>query len=380
MSEDKDQEIEQSVTPLLKTTAPSLLVLGELWQRIKRTAVQLTTDRVVGVDLTPSSLTMVELENLGRPVLRKWATHAIERAVTVEHEENHVRSGLSEFVRQYRLDRARVAVGISGPGICVKVVSIPRMSSEELKAHLAWDIDHYLPYGPDEIYWDAQIQPETNETRSKGAMSVLLAAAKKELVDGRIALLAEAGLHPEVLDVDGLTLGHLWDRVCSHSVPGDGAALWVNYDPFRLTMTVFDRQQIVAIRDAVFDPPSLDSTWGAPIQERTPLNADRDMCDPSSDQSLNLARENIVSELRRTMRYSESGESPIAVSRILLSGGGPDFDVLSHELRATFDLEVQVIDPFRYLEIVPSTMDEISTAKSTGAAIATGLALRLIAA
>ncbi|RMH32042.1 MAG: hypothetical protein D6690_14825 [Nitrospirae bacterium] len=355
-------------------------LFGDVFRCIKRKTLHSTADRIVGLDLAPTFLAMVELDCCDYPVVSRWATRTIEGVVGAEADESRFRSVLSEFVRQHCLDRARTVVGMSGPGIYVKVVSVPRMSFEELKAHLNWEIDHYLPYGPEDMYWDAHIQGGTNEAHSKGSMSVVVAAAKKDLVDRRMALLEDVGLQPEVIDIDGLALSHLWDYISPHLAQRDGATLWVNCDPFRLSMTVLHCHQLVAVRDARFELWSLEPTFDSSITNSSQPAVDGNALDCCPDTSLSRMRENIVREIRRTMHYNQNEDNPAVVTRLLLSGAIPDLAVLSDALRTEFDFDVQVVDPFRYFQRGPQKTNERATADPAAAAIATGLALRLGAA
>src|SRR3954462_8782448 len=104
----------------------------------------------------------------------------------------------------------RLVTSVSGRSVIVRQVETPRLGQDELKAHIAYEADKYIPFGSDEVIIDCQPLPERAGAKAT-AMQVLLVAVRRGFVEDHIAMLKSAGIAPEVIDVDVFALSNAYE-------------------------------------------------------------------------------------------------------------------------------------------------------------------------
>ena len=78
-----------------------------------------------------------------------------------------------------------------------------RMKEQEAREVIRWEAEQHVPFDMENVNLDFEIlDPEGDGLE----MSVLLVAAKRDLVQGRTALLSDAGLEPVRIDVDAFAV------------------------------------------------------------------------------------------------------------------------------------------------------------------------------
>lgn len=331
----------------------------------------------LGLDIAPHAITLVELDRRYPSVVRTWLDRPVATEAIPSADDCRIREALREMVHRHHLLHRRVAVSISGPGVCVKTVSIPSMSAEELMAHLAWEMDRYIPYTPEDVYWDAHIQGQAHDSLGTGSVSVLLAAAKKDVVEERVALLKAVGFEPVIVDIDGLALSHVYRCAHHDGELTDEAVLWVHGDPSRLIMTALKGGEFLFVRDATLGMVALDRTETTPI-----FHEDHD--EPGDDaeppEELMDVVANLVREIRRTLQYTDTVGLETGIARVLLSGIYAECPHVTDLLGSQLALDVELVNPFQLSGLKLPAADYDGQKHPARAPIAIGLALRAIAA
>ena len=102
----------------------------------------------------------------------------------------------------------------------LQVITLPKMSEEDLKSAVIYEAENYIPLPIDQVYLDSQIVPPVYNQlpeRSEGWRStnvlrpdhfdVLIAALPKKTVDPYLSCLKSAGLKPGALEIESLAIG-----------------------------------------------------------------------------------------------------------------------------------------------------------------------------
>lgn len=101
-----------------------------------------------------------------------------------------------------------VVTAIGGRDVIIKKIAMDRMTDREAREVIRWEAEQHVPFDMDNVELDFQIlDPEGSE----GSMQVLLVAAKRELVENKLALLSEAGIQPAIIDVDAFALHNAFE-------------------------------------------------------------------------------------------------------------------------------------------------------------------------
>jgi len=92
--------------------------------------------------------------------------------------------------------------------VIVKKITMDRMGESEAREVIRWEAEQHVPFDMDNVELDFQIlDPEGTGLQ----MTVLLVAAKRELVDHKVALLADVGLQSTIIDVDAFALHNAFE-------------------------------------------------------------------------------------------------------------------------------------------------------------------------
>ena len=102
----------------------------------------------------------------------------------------------------------QVVTAVGGRDVIIKKISMDRMKESEAREVIRWEAEQHVPFDMDNVELDFQILDPDGEGLQ---MTVLLVAAKRELVENKIALLSEVGLEPSVIDVDAFALHNAFE-------------------------------------------------------------------------------------------------------------------------------------------------------------------------
>src|SRR2546430_9899466 len=90
----------------------------------------------------------------------------------------------------------------------VKKIQMDRMKEGDVREVIRWEAEQHVPFDMANVELDFQILDPDAEGLQ---MNVLLVAAKRELVEGRVGLLNEAGLVPGIIDVDAFAIHNAFE-------------------------------------------------------------------------------------------------------------------------------------------------------------------------
>jgi type IV pilus assembly protein PilM len=96
-----------------------------------------------------------------------------------------------------------VSVGISGPDVIVKQISLPLMDEDEVGSALRFEARKHLPFDPQGMIIDFQI---LGRYASEKRLDVLLASVSQESLDRRLAPLRLIGMDADIVDAAPLAL------------------------------------------------------------------------------------------------------------------------------------------------------------------------------
>src|SRR5919112_4489301 len=156
----------------------------------------------VGLDIGSGLIKLVAISHAsGGPVLTKVAFTSIGNDAIVEGEimdPGIVAEAIKECMASAGVKTKQVVTAVGGRDVIVKKITMDRMKENDAREVIRWEAEQHVPFDIKSVELDFQIlNPDEQGLR----MEVLLVAAKRELVENRLSLLAEAGLNPAVIDV-----------------------------------------------------------------------------------------------------------------------------------------------------------------------------------
>src|SRR5260370_19483444 len=161
----------------------------------------------VGLDIGSGIIQLVVIDHGGsEPELSKVATTEVA-ADAIDEGEVMAPGLVSEAIRGLfeaaGVKRKSVVTAVGGRDVIVKKIQMDRMKEADAREVIRWEAEQHVPFDMANVEFDFQILDPDAEGLQ---MNVLLVAAKRELVESRVALLSEAGLNPSVIDVDAFAI------------------------------------------------------------------------------------------------------------------------------------------------------------------------------
>jgi Tfp pilus assembly PilM family ATPase len=145
----------------------------------------------LGIDIQENSVSMAYLKASFRGVrLAAHAVYPLEKGQSRQEKMDQIRGLTRLFLRKNRIAWAGIFLGIPRYLTVLRYVELPVTVKENLRASLGYEMEKYVPFSVDKVYFDYQIIAQHKES---GKITVLLVLAKKESIDPYLALVKELG-------------------------------------------------------------------------------------------------------------------------------------------------------------------------------------------
>lgn len=273
------------------------------------------------------------------------------------------------------IKKTDVVAAVGGHDVIVKPIPMDRMSEADAREVIRWEAEQHVPFDMENVQLDFQIL----DPDGKGPqMRVLLVAAKRELIENRMSLLADAGVQPAVIDVDAFAIHNAFQHNYPESVNGLVALVNIGHDTTNVNL-LKDGAPIL-VRDVPFGSRRL----------REALQRERGF---TSDHAENLlqgrgAAEDIrsllderVDELavgiERAAAFIVAQSGGEGIGRVFLSGGGAAIPGMVQALGNRLGVRTEVASPLKRVGVRPEVMQSTAIDKlAPMLMLPIGLALR----
>ncbi|MCZ6464895.1 MAG: type IV pilus assembly protein PilM [Proteobacteria bacterium] len=342
----------------------------------------------VGLDIGSSSVKAIEVAVKGRDKgfeLKSMGIAALPPEAIVQGaflNSSAIVDAIKEAIDNGRIRGKEVAAAIAGHSVIVKKVSLPTMTREELEDQIQWEAEQYIPFDVNEVNLDFQIL-DTSE--GEGQMDVLLVAAKKDLIDDYVQVIAEAGLIPGVIDVAAFAVENAFEA--NYDLGADDVVALVNIGAQVVNINVVQNGVPAFTRDIttggnqyteeVQKALSISFEEAERIKLGSPSSEQNQEVVPQEvEQAIRSVTDTVIGEISRSLDFFTATSAESRIQKVLLSGGGckiSGFDAAFHERTG---LDVELMNPLARMlpskGFDPDYLDEV--APSLGVGI--GLAMR----
>ncbi|MDP2906048.1 MAG: type IV pilus assembly protein PilM [Candidatus Omnitrophota bacterium] len=269
-------------------------------------------------------------------------------------------------------------ISVSGPSTLIRYVNFPKMDPSELQQALKFEAQKHIPFPVDEVNLDGYIlKPDL----PGNLMLVLLAAVKNDLISGRLKLMEEAGVKPNLIDIDSVALINAYNfNYPVENSGGHRVVALVNIGASMANLNILEDGIPRLSRDihtggAVFTQKLADifavDLAAAEKLKLSPEGENRDKVRAAMEPML----ANLGQEIRTSFDFYES-QSAVSVGKILVSGGSSYFSGLKDMLSASTGIAVEDWDPFNKISLAGGVDAAALKKVSSQLAVAVGLALR----
>lgn len=347
------------------------------------------TPPLIGVDISTSAVKMVELSGSA-----KGSYHLVGYSVASLAKEAIVDGnvvGLEQVSDAVKLawkllgsKEKRAALALPSPAVITKKVLLAAdMREEDMEVQVEAEANQYIPFPLEEVNIDFQvIGPAAN---SEDEVDVLIAAARKEKIEDRVAAAEDSGLKVSVVDVDTYATEAAYSLVASQ-LPNSGkeqTVMIVDMGAAMMHINVLHDNKSVYVREQAFGSGQLTQE----IQRRFGLSAEEaevakrkgGLPDSYEAEVLQPFVQSLSTEVARALQFFTSSTQYNGIDHIVLAGGGAAIPSIDVAVQDRTQVNAIIANPFHSMTIGGKVKQQQLTTDAPALMVACGLAMRGVA-
>ena len=340
--------------------------------------------QVVGCDVGSSAIKIVELKPLKNDEFQ--LVHAAVADLSPEAivdgaimDSSLVVEALTGLISENGIKNPKFGGSLSGHSVIIKKIQLPSMTEAELAESIQWEAEQYIPFDINDVNLDYVVL----ETGASDTMDVLLVAVKRDRINDYTSVIVQAGKEPVLVDVDVFAVQNAFES--NYSSRGETVAL-VNVGASVMNINVLHDGNSVFWRDVAFGgnlyTEAIQREFNLPREDAEKLKLGQEVGQVSKtqvDSVLSSASEDLAAELQKTIDFFVATSSVDRLDRVMLSGGGALVANLEAVLQERFQVNVELLNPFRNIRYNESDFDPDWINRNAPAmAVAVGLAIRTV--
>jgi type IV pilus assembly protein PilM len=315
-----------------------------------------------GLDIGSGFVKLVVIDHSkAEPEIVQVATSPLVPDAIVEGEVMDpvlVAETVRSVIESAGLKKSDVNAAVGGHDVIIKKIPMDRMTESDARAVIRWEAEQHVPFDMESVQLDFQILDPDAESPQ---MSVLLVAAKVELIENRMSLLADAGLNPVIIDVVAFALHNAFE----HNYPDmlGGLVALVNIGHETTNLNLLEDGMPLLVRDLPFGSRRLREA----LQRERGLTADQAeqvIQGKGSGLDLHSFVSDRVDELaigiERAVAFVVAQSGSAGVGRIFVSGGGARVPGMVQTLGSRLGVPAQVANPIQRIAVRPEVTQSVA--------------------
>jgi type IV pilus assembly protein PilM len=341
---------------------------------------------LVGLDISTSSVRLVELADGGKEGMRleRCASEPLPRgAVADGNIENmeQVVEAVRRLVKKSGTRARHVALGMPPASVITKKIVLPAgMTEEQLEVQVESEAAQYIPFALDEVSLDFDvIGPVANSTED---LEVMLAAARREKVEDRVAIAEMAGMKASVMDIESYAARAALDRITAQ-MPDAGAgqvialfqigAVSTQISVMLDGATVYEREQPFGGNSLTQD---IVRSYGLAFEEAEARKKAGDLPENYQADVLGPWLEGAALEVTRAIQFFFTSTPFTKIDQIFLAGGCAVLPGLLEIIASRTRISSAVISPFKGMQLASGVREQALRSDAPAYLVACGLAMR----
>lgn len=342
---------------------------------------------LIGVDLSPSAVKMVELSKHPKQngyVLERYVIETLPKDAVVDGNINNLEAVSDALAQAHKRMGTRIkniSLALPAAAVITKKILLPGgMREEDLEYQVEAEANQYIPFAMDEVNLDFQvIGPAPGDAEE---VEVLLAASRKANVEDRVAAAQAAGLKAIVVDVEPYAAEAALAGI-SEQLPDGGAdqcIAMVDIGSNIMSVDVLHNGRSVYARDQQIGGEQLtqqiQNAFGLSAEEAEAGKRNGGLPDNYESDVLAPFRENVASEVARAIQFFFTATQYNEVNYIVLAGGCAALAGLDDAVATRTQVNTLIANPFAQMTLSSRIKPRQLQADAPALMIACGLAMR----
>jgi type IV pilus assembly protein PilM len=340
-------------------------------------------ENYIGVDIGSQAVKVCQLAHGRKEIfLKSFGLSNLPSSAIINgviKEPQAIADTLQSLLAHLQIKTKEIVFAISGYSVIIKKIVLPFIPEKDLAQSIEYEAQQHIPFDIKEVNLDFQVLNPVKD--DPDSMSVLLVAAKKEILNAYLEVIELSGLEASIADVAAFALANAYE----YNYPLDSTPVaLVNLGAGQITLHVLNQYGPVFPRD-IFSggrqlTEQIQSLWNTSFNEaeKIKLGKDRtpDQLDRIGPPFLSIVQ-TWTEEIKQVLDVLTASDPENKPAKIILSGGSSLMPGLPQLLSKGLQLPVELLNPFSRvrtdLEIFdPAYLQYVGPQM----AIAFGLALR----
>ncbi len=349
--------------------------------------LQTSTPPMIGVDISSSSVKMVELSEAPKKsgyVVERYTIEPLPQDAVTDGNINNL-DAVSDALRQaWKRMGSRiknVSLALPAAAVISKKILLPSgLRENELENQVESEANQYIPFALEEVNLDFQVIGPSPTNPEE--IEVLLAASRKGNVEDRVATAQAAGLKTIVVDVEPYAAEAAFEQVRAQ-LPGgatDQCIALVDIGANVMNVNVLRNGQSVYMRDQQIGGAQLtqliQSAFGLSAEDAEVAKRNGGLPDNYESEILTPFRENVATEVTRALQFFFTSTQFNEVNYIVLAGGCASLSGLDDAVATRTQVSTLVANPFAQMTLSSRIKPRQLQMDAPALMIACGLAMR----
>ncbi len=318
----------------------------------------------IGLDIGSGLIKVAVIEHgTGEPELTRVVIAPLLADAIVEGEvmdPGIVSDAIRAAMDQSGVKGRDVVTAVGGRDVIIKKIQIERVKEQQARELMRWEAEQHVPFDMESVELDFQILDPDGDGMD---MSVLLVAAKRDLIESKMRLLSDAGLHAAVVDVDAFALHNAFE--INHPGAMSGVVGLINIGHEVTNINILDEGVPILTRDITVGTrrfrEDLQRERGLGAEEAEALLQGYDRS-AHLDAVIESRGEEIAVGVERAAAFlASSSRTGGQMRSVFLSGGGARVPGLADALGRRLRLPVEAANPLANIRVRDGALDGLVT-------------------
>ena len=318
----------------------------------------------VGLDIGSGLIKVVVIEHgRSQPELVKVAITPLLADAIVEGEimdPGIVADAIRATLSAAGVKSKEVVTAVGGRDVIIKKIQIDRVKETEVRDVVRWEAEQHVPFDMESVELDCQVLNPDDEGLD---MSVLLVAAKRELVEAKLRVLTDAGLHPQMVDVDAFALHNAFELNYPNAMQGVVGLINIGHDVTNIN--ILDDGVPILTRDITVGTrrfrEDLQRERGLSSDDADALMQGYDRS-PHLDAIIDSRGEEIAVGVERAAAFlASSSRSGSQMRAVYTCGGGARIPGMTEALANRLRLKVEQANPLANIKVRDGALNSLVT-------------------
>lgn len=345
-----------------------------------------STPPLIGVDISTSAVKMVELSSAGRGAYRLegYSVATIPKDAIVDGNISALEQVSDAVKLAWKLlgsREKRAALALPSSAVITKKVLFSRdLREEDMEVQVEAEANQYIPFPLEEVNIDFQIIGQA--PNSPDEVEVLIAAARKEKIEDRVAAAEDAGLKVIVMDVDTYATEAAYNLV-ANQLPNSGkgqTVMIIDMGAAMMHINVLHDNKSVYVREQAFGGSQLTQEiqrrFGLSVEEAEIAKRKGGLPESYDAEVLQPFMQSLSTEVARAVQFFTSSTQYNRVDHLVLAGGCAAIPTIDVMVQDRTQVNTIVSNPFHAMSLGSRVKQQQVAIDAPALMVACGLAMR----